>query len=50
MVPVVRVSGVGVDDAGAKPCCDDKTDDQQFYKFECRSVANRYTIIFLIGG
>ena len=33
VVPVVRVSRVGVYDAGAKPCRYDKTDDQQLYKF-----------------
>jgi hypothetical protein len=49
MVPVVRVSRVSVYNAGAKPCCYDKTDDQQLYKFYFTSAADRYTI-FLIGG
>ena len=48
MVPVVRV-GVGVNNAGAKPCCYDEADDQQFYEFYFTGVADRYTI-FLIGG
>jgi hypothetical protein len=49
MVPVVRVGRVSVNNAGAKPCGYDKTDDQQLYKFYFTGAADRYTII-LTGG
>ena len=49
MVPVVRVGRVSVNNAGAKPCRNDKTDDQQPYTFYFTSAAYRYTIFLIVG-